>query len=179
MTITPIARSPNPPNPEATPRERGDAVAGLSLRADFEMRLEQARRGRLSGIAPRAEDSAAMLAPPSGLLNGSVGNAGGETDGVRGPGLSILEFAAALDRLQVPVPVPGAPAQWEFTLDASHAPLQSVRVSESAAGGWDVALHSALPSERPLLAARLDRLRSRLAGRGVPVAHLRVDESDA
>jgi hypothetical protein len=176
MTIAPITRFSHPPNPEATVHERGDAVAGLTSRADFELRLEQARRGRLSGIAPRADDSAGMLAPPPSPLNV---NAGGESDGVRGAGLSILEFAAALDRLQVPVPVPGVPAQWEFTLDASHAPLQSVRVSESAAGGWDVALHSALPSERPLLAARLDRLRARLAGRGVPVAHLRVDESDA
>jgi hypothetical protein len=176
MPITPITRSPHSPNSEATVHERGDAVAGLSLRADFELQLEQARRARLAGAAPRADDGAGMLAPPPSPHNA---NAGGDSDGVRGVGLSILEFAAALDRLQVPVPVPGVPAQWEFTLDASHAPLQSVRVSESAAGGWDVALHSALPSERPLLAARLDRLRARLAGRGVPVAHLRVDESDA
>lgn len=176
MPIAPIDRSAHAAHRETAAQERADPESLPGLRADFELQLEQARRGRRSGEAPRAVDAAGNSAPPTTL---PAAQPVGEGDGTRGPGLSILEFAAALDRLRAPMPVPGTPAQWEFTLDSSHAPLQSVRVTESAVGGWDVALHSALPSERPLLVARLDRLRARLAGRGVPVAHLKVDEPDA
>jgi hypothetical protein len=191
MTIPSIPRAAPPPaEASATARKPVADAVEQSLRDDFERRLDALSSRGLDrppldrpplDRRPRRIEPLDAIAEAPGSKPAHAGSAAlSQADGMASGGapMSLLEFTAALERLQVPVAAPGAPAQWEFTLDSSHAPLQAVRVTESAAGGWDVALQAALPHERPLLAARLDRLRSRLSGRGVPVAHLRVDESE-
>jgi hypothetical protein len=186
-SINPPARSAAPLQTEYGP-DAGAAPASASstLGTDFERRLDRLRSSREPGARPRHkgdEESTDVLAPaveaPAARASSTPGAAAQVERAAGGalPGLSVLEFAAALDRLQAPLPTPGVPAQWDFTLDSRHAPLQALRVTEIAGGGWNVWLKAA-PLDRPLLAARIERLRARLAGRAVSVGQWLGDESE-
>lgn len=150
------------------------------LRAQFERLLALAQRQRKAdpGESESGEPGAKSLAA---LLQHELPariELARDVAGVdNAPRLAMAEFAAALDRLQAPVPVAGVPSQWEFTLDAGQAPLAAVRVREAAGGGWNVAL-MARAVDRPLLKAHLDSLRLRLTGRSARVDDLSVDDSE-
>ena len=155
-----------------------DASRGASeslLPERFEQAL--ARAGRMRRLGAAADDAADRGALP---LFGAEPQRSAHAladAAAPAPNLSAVEFAATLERLQAPLPAASTPAQWEFGLDAQHAPLAAVRVVEGERGGWNVMLVAA-PRDRPALQAHIERLRLRLVGRGAPVASLAVDEAE-
>jgi hypothetical protein len=89
------------------------------------------------------------------------------------PAFGLEQFSAALSRLQMPASAQG-PQQWQFSMaERSGGPVLGVRLNASAAGPWQMTVHSSA-RDRQALHANLDKLHARLRSRGAHVGDVQV-----
>lgn len=134
-----------------------------------------AAAGGMQGLARSADEGArgAEWATLSPLAAPLFANSPAAEAAPSNPAFGLEQFSAALSRLQMPASAQG-PQQWQFSMaERSGGPVLGVRLNATAAGPWQMTVHSSA-RDRQALHANLDKLHARLRLRGANVGDVQV-----